>query len=156
MEACFLDKLPQILLCQKLISPGGFIMLKTYDVIVGWDIGGVQSKCASISGDFAFLSSKDMTFEIWKDPGKLSTVLEYLASDIPLSDTAMAITMTAELSDCFTTKAEGVRFVLEAFIDTFPGIPTYVPWHERKVGASRKSYGRSDQLCGNELDSGRS
>lgn len=97
-------------------------MLKTYDVIVGWDIGGVQSKCACISGDFAFLSSKDMTFEIWKDPGKLSTVLEYLASDIPLSDTAMAITMTAELSDCFTTKAEGVRFVLEAFIDTFPGI----------------------------------
>ena len=37
----------------------------------------------------------------------------------------MAVTMTAELADCFTTKREGVAFVLDAFQTAFPGIH---PW----------------------------
>ena len=98
-------------------------MLKTYDVIVGWDIGGVQSKCACISGDFALLSSKDMTFEIWKNPDKLSEVLKDLVSDLSMSETIMAVTMTAELSDCFATKAEGVLFILDALAKAFPDTP---------------------------------
>ena len=32
----------------------------------------------------------------------------------------MAVTMTAELADCFATKREGVAFVIDAFRSTFP------------------------------------
>jgi len=35
---------------------------------------------------------------------------------------AMAITMTAELADCFATKREGVGFVLDAFSAAFPRV----------------------------------
>jgi probable H4MPT-linked C1 transfer pathway protein len=38
---------------------------------------------------------------------------------------AMAVTMTAELADCFATKREGVGFVLDAFQTAFPDIE---PW----------------------------
>jgi probable H4MPT-linked C1 transfer pathway protein len=38
----------------------------------------------------------------------------------------MAITMTAELADCFATKREGVAFVLDAFRMAFPKIDPWV------------------------------
>jgi hypothetical protein len=37
----------------------------------------------------------------------------------------MAVTMTAELADCFDTKREGVAFVLDAFRTAFPDV---APW----------------------------
>ena len=38
----------------------------------------------------------------------------------------MAITMTAELADCFATKHEGVAFVLDAFRKAFPDVEPWV------------------------------
>ncbi len=38
----------------------------------------------------------------------------------------MAVTMTAELADCFATKREGVVFVLDAFRSALPGIDCWV------------------------------
>ena len=38
----------------------------------------------------------------------------------------MAVTMTAELADCFATKREGVAFVLDAFQTAFPEIDPWV------------------------------
>jgi probable H4MPT-linked C1 transfer pathway protein len=38
----------------------------------------------------------------------------------------MAVTMTAELADCFATKREGVAFVLDSFRAAFPGIRPWV------------------------------
>lgn len=93
-----------------------------YKTIIGWDIGGVQSKCACIGDDFVPLSAKSAGFEIWKDPDKLPAVLKDLVSDVSLSETIMAVTMTAELSDCFATKAEGVHFILDAFVKAFPDV----------------------------------
>ena len=48
-------------------------------------------------------------FEVWRDPEGLAAVLRELGT----AD-AVAITMTAELSDAFRTKREGVAFVLDA------------------------------------------
>jgi probable H4MPT-linked C1 transfer pathway protein len=39
---------------------------------------------------------------------------------------AMAVTMTAELADCFATKREGVGFVLDAFSTAFPRVSVWV------------------------------
>jgi probable H4MPT-linked C1 transfer pathway protein len=38
----------------------------------------------------------------------------------------MAVTMTAELADCFATKREGVAFVLDAFSTAFPEVEPWV------------------------------
>ena len=54
-------------------------------------------------------------------PRQALTVLEYLASDIPFSNTAMAITMTMNFPIVLPPKLK-VCASREAFIDTFPGI----------------------------------
>ena len=53
-------------------------------------------------------------FEVWRDPEGLAAVLRELGT----AD-AVAITMTAELSDAFRTKREGVAFVLDAAEEVF-------------------------------------
>ena len=55
-------------------------------------------------------------FEVWRDREGLAAVLREIASD-PAD--AVAVTMTAELSDAFRTKREGVAFVLDAAEDAF-------------------------------------
>ena len=53
----------------------------------------------------------------------------------------MAVTMTAELADCFTTKREGVAFVLDAFHTAFPAIDPWVYGVDgrfRSAAAARK------------------
>lgn len=55
-------------------------------------------------------------FEVWRDRGALVQVLREVAAEAGPAD-AVAITMTAELSDAFRTKREGVAFVLDAAVD---------------------------------------
>ena len=68
------------------------------------DIGGANTKAAWHNG-----KTVSRPFEIWRDPEGLVAVLRELGT----AD-AVAITMTAELSDAFRTKREGVAFVLDA------------------------------------------
>jgi probable H4MPT-linked C1 transfer pathway protein len=73
------------------------------------DIGGANTKAAWFDG--ATLRTVSRPFEVWRDRDALSTVLREVAAG-PAD--AAAITMTAELSDAFRTKREGVAFVLDA------------------------------------------
>src|SRR5688572_3625455 len=73
------------------------------------DIGGANTKAAWHDG-----TTVSLPFEIWRDPGGLVAVLRELGT----ADT-VAITMTAELSDAFRTKREGVAFVLDAVETVF-------------------------------------
>jgi probable H4MPT-linked C1 transfer pathway protein len=68
------------------------------------DIGGANTKAAWHDG-----TTLSRPFEIWRDPQELVAVLRELGP----AD-AVAVTMTAELSDAFRTKREGVAFVLDA------------------------------------------
>jgi probable H4MPT-linked C1 transfer pathway protein len=72
------------------------------------DIGGANLKAADGCG---YAASRP--FAIWKHPELLSTELVQLIESAPSSD-SLAVTMTAELADCFETKAEGVRQILDA------------------------------------------
>jgi probable H4MPT-linked C1 transfer pathway protein len=40
--------------------------------------------------------------------------------------TEMAVTMTAELADCFRTKRDGVRAIVDALASAFPHVPTWI------------------------------
>jgi hypothetical protein len=60
-------------------------------------------------------------FALWREPGRLWSVLEETARELGAeTPEKMAVTMTAELADCFETKRTGVLFVLDAFSRAFP------------------------------------
>jgi (4-(4-[2-(gamma-L-glutamylamino)ethyl]phenoxymethyl)furan-2-yl)methanamine synthase len=75
------------------------------------DIGGANTKAARLHG--ASLRTVSRPFEVWRDRDALAAVLREVAAEAGEAD-AVAITMTAELSDAFRTKREGVAFVLAA------------------------------------------
>jgi len=88
--------------------------------IVGLDIGGANLKAASSQGQ-----AVSRVFSIWRDPDRLGQELAELLGGLPAAD-ALAVTMTAELADCFVTKAQGVRRILEAVVETAAGRPVVV------------------------------
>ena len=75
------------------------------------DIGGANTKAARLQG--ASLRTVSRPFEVWRDREALAAVLRQVAAAVGEAD-AVAITMTAELSDAFRTKREGVAFLLAA------------------------------------------
>jgi probable H4MPT-linked C1 transfer pathway protein len=85
------------------------------------DIGGANTKAAWCDG--TTLRTVSRPFEVWRDRDALSTVLREVA--LGPAD-AVAITMTAELSDAFRTKREGVAFVLGAAEDALGDRPLRV------------------------------
>src|SRR5262245_37639528 len=85
---------------------------------LGWDIGGAYVKAAGVEivdGERS-VRTASRPFEIWRDKQALPGVLRALAAELPPPD-LVAVTMTAELSDVFRTKREGVGFVLDAVLD---------------------------------------
>ena len=94
--------------------------------ILGWDVGGANLKVARIGEDGrSDLKVLERPFPVWREPHRLSTVLAETANRLG-GGCAMAITMTAELADCFATKHEGVVFVLDAFGKAFPDVEPWV------------------------------
>lgn len=93
-------------------------------IVVGWDIGGVNTKAARVSGDAA-LAARNEPFEIQRAPNTLAFRLQTIAATLgSVPSDAHAITMTAELSQYFRTKRDGVAYVLEAVEHAFPGART--------------------------------
>jgi len=109
--------------------------------ILGWDVGGANLKAARI-GDVGQCEPNvlERSFPLWREPHNLSAVLTETAERLGGAGT-MAVTMTAELADCFTTKREGVAFVLDAFQTAFPAIDPWVYGVDgrfRSAAAARK------------------
>lgn len=97
--------------------------------IVGWDVGGVNIKAARVvqqAGTPVESRVVVRPFEIWRGLQDLSAVLAEIGDALGLqAATAMAITMTAELSDAFRSKREGVLKVFAALSQVFPYTPLY-------------------------------
>ncbi len=88
--------------------------------IIGLDIGGANLKAANTSGQAATLA-----FPLWQHPEQLTDQLRQLIR--PLGPThALAVTMTAELADCFETKQQGVDFILGKVQELGGGAPVLV------------------------------
>src|SRR5215217_1014121 len=89
------------------------------------DIGGANTKAAWLEGES--LRTVSRPFEVWRDRAALSAVLRDVAAEVASGPVqAVAITMTAELSDAFRTKGEGVAFVLDAAQDALGAQPLSV------------------------------
>jgi probable H4MPT-linked C1 transfer pathway protein len=91
--------------------------------ILGWDIGGVNTKVARLepANDGPLIHSVCLPFELKQDPAGLTRTLTEAARVVGGDATDLhAVTMTAELSQAFRTKREGVGFVLDALQTAFP------------------------------------
>ena len=95
-------------------------------MVLGWDIGGVHTKVAMVtSGRIACV--REEPFEIQHQPEALAPLLRRLASEVGAArHVCHAVTMTAELSQMFRSKREGVAFVLDAVEKAFPDAPVHV------------------------------
>ena len=77
-------------------------------MLLALDIGGANLKAAD-GREFAAMRY----FPLWQRPEKLADALAELLAAAPEHNVIVA-TMTGELADCFTTKAEGVAAIVAA------------------------------------------
>jgi len=84
------------------------------------DVGGANIKAAHSGGGV-----RSLPFALWRQPDQLAPTIARFATAFPPPG-RIALTMTAELCDCFPTKREGVIAVLDAVETAFPGFPLAV------------------------------
>lgn len=75
---------------------------------IGLDVGGANLKAADGEG-----RAVTQGFELWRRSDELSGALRGLCERFP-AGRPIALTMTGELADCYATKADGVRSIVEA------------------------------------------
>lgn len=120
-------------------------------LILGLDIGGANTKGCYLEADGEkIISAKGLSIyhEMWRDPEGLRDVLSAFR-DLNIKKNrkglaGIALTMTAELCDCFESKTEGVLFILRIVEEAFGEAPIYV-WTTREVFV-RPSELRSEPL----------
>lgn len=83
--------------------------------MIGIDIGGANLKFATTDNQ-----SGSIGFPLWQKKQNLSDALRRLLVDVNVRDDAIAVTMTGELADCFDSKSEGVRFIVNSVESAFP------------------------------------
>ena len=86
--------------------------------VLGLDIGGANIKVSDADGN-----TRSVVFPMWTRNAELRATLAALIPDDASSPDMIALTMTAELADCFQTKSEGVNFIIDAVQQAFSGIP---------------------------------
>jgi len=84
------------------------------------DIGGANIK-ASDGAD----RSVSRPFPMWRQPEQLSEALRGIITEFERTD-RLAVTMTGELADCFTTKAQGVCHIIDAVESAAGNVPVAI------------------------------
>ena len=98
-------------------QPLGWLAPAESSCWTGLDIGGANLKIADGRGRAASLS-----FALWRDPRGLAGAVATLLADFGTPrDWRIALTMTGELADCYATKADGVRAIIDATLDAGQG-----------------------------------
>src|SRR2546422_11774673 len=88
--------------------------------VLGWDIGGVNTKAARVAGT-RVVAVRAVPGEPQRPPAALGPLLSRLGGELGAArHDAHGVTMPAELSQLFRTKREGVAFVLDAVTQAFP------------------------------------
>jgi (4-(4-[2-(gamma-L-glutamylamino)ethyl]phenoxymethyl)furan-2-yl)methanamine synthase len=98
--------------------------------VLGFDIGGANTKAAFLTVENGEVQSCKVAveyFPVWKDPNKLTNVLTTLKGKLCTDNPdVLGVTMTAELSDAYQTKREGVHHILGCVKKAFPNLLTFV------------------------------
>lgn len=84
-------------------------------IVIGLDIGGANIKIADADGNTASRS-----LAMWKHHAQLPSALTEMVAEKFGAPDLIGLTMTAELADCFSTKADGVAYVINCVREAFP------------------------------------
>lgn len=79
---------------------------------IGWDIGGAHLKFANINNNGKILAVRQCATPIWKGLSILENAFINTIRKIPMKKQSHALTMTAELSDIFKDREEGVNSII--------------------------------------------
>jgi probable H4MPT-linked C1 transfer pathway protein len=99
--------------------------------VIGLDIGGANTKAVFLltkNGYVEEFRTAIKYFPVWKNPEKLASVLSRLREKVSGNAKldGVGLTMTAELSDAYQTKREGVNHILDCAAQVFADLPVYV------------------------------
>jgi probable H4MPT-linked C1 transfer pathway protein len=99
--------------------------------VLGLDIGGANTKAAYVRAENGVLKEVRATseyFPVWKNPDGLGDLLSKLAKKTIGKDKidAVGLTMTAELSDAYETKRQGVNKILSQVTWAFQLLDVFV------------------------------
>jgi probable H4MPT-linked C1 transfer pathway protein len=99
--------------------------------VIGLDIGGANTKAAFLrtkNGYVEELRTAIEYFPVWKAPEKLANVLSTLKENVSGNAKldGVGLTMTAELSDAYQTKREGVNHILSCAAQVFADLSVFV------------------------------
>ncbi|MEO8269122.1 MAG: hydantoinase/oxoprolinase family protein, partial [Aureliella sp.] len=93
--------------------------------VLGIDIGGAHIKLANAVGD-----SAARYFPMWLRADELSSALRHWIDCFCLDTSAayshLAVTMTGEMADCFTTRAAGVAYILRQVESALTTVESHV------------------------------
>ncbi len=84
---------------------------------LGIDIGGANLKVANATG---YAASR--AFPLWKHPDQLAGELATLLEATPTAEN-IAVTITGELADCYSTKVEGITSIVDAMTAAAGDLP---------------------------------
>lgn len=84
--------------------------------IIAIDIGGANVKIFHPDSGY-----KQYYFPFWKEKNKFMSFLQRLLNEMDFNADMYVVTMTAELSDCFKDRREGVKFILNALTNALKG-----------------------------------
>lgn len=79
-------------------------------MILGLDVGGANIKLANNDG-----YARQSAFALWEAPDQLESHLRSMIRETP-AFREIVLTMTGELTDCYRSKAEGVRAIIAATV----------------------------------------
>ncbi len=99
--------------------------------VIGWDIGGANTKAVFLQTEKGQVNEFRIVLEyfpIWKKPEKIVDMLLSLKKKVSggVKLDSVGLTMTAELSDAFQTKREGVNHILGCAARAFDGLSIFV------------------------------
>jgi hypothetical protein len=98
--------------------------------VLGYDIGGANTKAAFLQTQEGTLQDVRIAveyFPVWKEPASLANVLLTLKKRLGADRLdGLGVAMTAELSDAYATKRDGVRQILTSVKEAFPHTPIHV------------------------------
>jgi probable H4MPT-linked C1 transfer pathway protein len=93
--------------------------MRTSDYI-GWDIGGAHLKVACLNGDGTVEHVLQLPCPLWQGLAHLRDALGQALEKLPDRAAFHAITMTGELVDLFSSRADGVRQLLNTIASRLP------------------------------------
>lgn len=104
---------------------------------IGWDIGGAHLKTAAVNKSGKLYFADQFALPIWHGVDQLEELIPEVLETLPDGSCSHAITITAELSDIFKNREEGVRSLIDVC--------------EKKLGADVSFYAINSGLI--DLDS---